>query len=119
MIPRFSVVIPTYNRVAPLSVVLGDIMSQSWNTFEVIVVNDGSVDATTSQLRRSQDPRIRVVESEHVGRCRARNLGADASTGEWLIFLDDDDRVASDWLESYASACADPSVGLVCCAAQF
>jgi glycosyltransferase involved in cell wall biosynthesis len=113
--PRFSVVIPTHDRAVSLRLALDDLFAQELADFEVIVVVDGSTDSTTTELSRISDPRLQVVARKNEGPCRARNAGAAAARGEWLVFLDDDDRVAPDWLAIFEEHVRDPEVGLVCC----
>ena len=116
--PRFSVVIPTWNRADSLRLALGDVLKQEFGDLEVIVVVDGSTDSTLVDLSPAIDDRLRVLSQPNGGRCRARNAGAAAASGEWLVFLDDDDRVASEWLGVLDEHGHDPSVGLVCCGAE-
>ena len=92
-----SVVIPTMNKVDLLARTLAALKVQDIGRpgeWEVVVVNDGSTDATAEFLADQRDwsgPRLRVVRPErNVGRARARNLGARAAAGRYLLFLDDD-----------------------------
>jgi len=92
-----SVVIPTMNKVALLTRTLAALQIQksgSVEPWEVVVVNDGSTDGTADFLAgqlRWQQPSLRVVSPpQNVGRARARNLGAQAAQGRYLLFLDDD-----------------------------
>jgi glycosyltransferase involved in cell wall biosynthesis len=113
--PRFSVVIPTHNRVAALQHAIDDVLAQTFPDLEVIVVDDGSTDGTAAILSTISDARLRFLVREQGGPSRARNAGAAAARGAWLTFLDDDDRVADDWLSVFEEHSADPAVGLVCC----
>ncbi len=114
--PRFSVVIPTHNRAATLRFALADVLAQGFTDFEVIVVVDGSTDTTVTDLADLSDRRLHVIVREPGGPCRARNVGAAAARGEWLVFLDDDDRVQPDWLCVLEQHSNDTKVGMVCCA---
>jgi glycosyltransferase involved in cell wall biosynthesis len=88
-----SVVIPTRNRWALLeSCALPSALSQTRVDLEVVVVDDGSTDATPGWLERLDDARVRVLRHPRSrGRAAARNTGIGAARGAWIAFLDDDD----------------------------
>ncbi|HEY2069876.1 MAG TPA: glycosyltransferase [Rhizomicrobium sp.] len=89
--PRFSVVIPVYNRAIPLRRAIDSVLAQSCQDFEIVVVDDGSVDDPESTVRVFSDPRIRFVRQENRGGGAARNAGIDAACGDYVAFLDSDD----------------------------
>jgi GT2 family glycosyltransferase len=90
--PNVSVVLPTWNRRATLSRALASAFAEP-ETLEVIVVDDGSTDGTLEALASRAEPRLQVIAREHTGNVAAlRNLAASAARGEWLAFLDSDDR---------------------------
>ena len=100
MTPRVSVVVPTRDRLKKLQRALSGVDSQRFRDFEVIIVDDGSVDATVPWLR-AQCPRVRVLAMEKPGgAARARNHGLDLARGELIAFLDDDDF----WQPAYLEA---------------
>ncbi len=115
--PAFTVVIPTFNRAPALSTVLGSVLAQTFDDFEVVVVDDGSSDDTSEVVRRSTDPRVRYIHQENAGGCAARNNGAAHATGRFLSFLDDDDSVLPGWLEAFAEALRPPESAVACCGA--
>lgn len=88
--PRFSVVIPTYDRVDLLRRTLDSVFAQEYTDFEVIVVDDGSRDATSELLRELGD-RVRGLRQENQGPSAARNLGIAQARGEYVCTLDSDD----------------------------
>ena len=89
--PRVSVIIPTFNRAAPVREAVASVLAQTCRDFELLVVDDGSTDATLEALA-SFFGEIRLLRtSRRRGVSAARNLGAAASRGEWLAFLDSDD----------------------------
>ncbi len=96
--PAVSVVVPTYDRMGMLAEALASVASQTFRDFEVIVVDDGSKDATF-QLVRS-NPQVRYLALAHCGVAAARNAGIDAAKGDWIAFLDSDDL----WLPHKLSA---------------
>lgn len=88
--PMFSVVVPTYNREGMVVETLESIYAQRFTDYEVIAVNDGSKDGTLGVLR-AHEPRIRVIDQANKGLAGARNTGAAAARGRYVIFLDSDD----------------------------
>ncbi len=90
--PEVSVVIPTHNRRDLLETTVGSALAQRDVEFEVIVVDDGSTDATPRWLAQIRDSRLRFVRRESPGgAARARNMGIEHARAPWIAFLDDDD----------------------------
>ena len=84
--------IPTYNRVLLLQKAITSILAQTYNNWELVVVDDGSTDGTPQLIKSMTDRRIRVVELQHSGHIGClRNAGVRAGKGEWVAFLDSDD----------------------------
>jgi glycosyltransferase involved in cell wall biosynthesis len=100
--PLFSVVIPSYNSAPTLAVALGGVLRQRFEDFEVVIVDDGSTDATSDFLATVRDPRVRLIRQEHRGESVARNLGIAQSRGKFVVFLDSDDQVFEPWLRAFA-----------------
>lgn len=90
MTPRFSVVIAVWNGAATIGRAIESVTAQTWPAHELIVVDDGSTDATPGVLARFGS-RLRRVRQENAGAAAARNAGARLATGDWLAFLDADD----------------------------
>jgi GT2 family glycosyltransferase len=101
MTPRFSVVIPAFNAAATLARAIESVRAQSWPAHEIIVVDDGSTDATAGIARQFGDV-VRLIQQNNSGVSVARNAGAAAATGDWLAFLDADDWYAPDRLKLHA-----------------
>ena len=93
--PRLSVVVPVYNVEEYLDDCLLSLDMQDCRDFEAVCVNDGSTDASRSILERwaRAKPWIRIVDTENGGPSRARNLGIRAASGDYVCFLDSDDRL--------------------------
>jgi glycosyltransferase involved in cell wall biosynthesis len=87
--PLVSVIIPTFNRAWILLEAIESVLSQTFENYELIVVDDGSTDNTRLLLKACKD--IRVVSQENKGVSAARNRGIEAATGDYLAFLDSDD----------------------------
>jgi glycosyltransferase involved in cell wall biosynthesis len=89
--PFFSVVVPTYNREQIVCRCVDSILRQSFEDFELVVVDDHSSDGTLAVLERYDDPRLRVVAHEHNrGITPSRYTGVANSTGEWVVIVDSD-----------------------------
>src|SRR5512139_3834983 len=88
--PLVSVVIPTYNRAWCLRQAVDSVLAQEFGDFELIVVDDGSTDATADLLAAYAD-RIRVLRQANHGVSAARNAGIAAARGGLFAFLDSDD----------------------------
>jgi len=95
MKPRVSVVIPAFNRWRLLAEAIDSVLAQSYRDFELIVVDDGSTDATASELAKLAS-RLQFFVTERRGVSAARNLGVSQSRGHYIAFLDSDDL----WLNS-------------------
>ena len=88
--PRISVVIPNYNHAAYIVETLDHIVRQTLRDWELVVIDDGSTDASLEILSRYQS-RLRVLRSEHRGPAAARNIGIAATDAEYIAFIDADD----------------------------
>ena len=91
--PRFSIVIPVYNAASYLDSCLGSLAAQSFDNFEVVCVDDGSTDSSSTLLEAHAqiDSRLRIVRKTNGGPSSARNVGIDAAVGDYVVFLDSDD----------------------------
>ncbi len=111
---RFSVVIPTFNRAHTIERPLNSLLSQTYEDFEILVIDDGSTDETKDVVRKSGSERIQYHWQSNRGRCAARNKGAELSRGEFVAFVDSDDEVHPSWLQRFAETLT-PDTGIVCC----
>ena len=91
--PLISVIIPAYNAELWIAESIGSVLAQTWRELEVIVVDDGSQDATPEIVAGIGDPRVRLIRQENRGQCVALNLGVTEARGAYIKFLD-----ADDWL---------------------
>jgi glycosyltransferase involved in cell wall biosynthesis len=101
MNPRFSVIIPAFNAAATLARAVESVRAQSWPAHEIIVVDDGSTDATAETARHLGDG-VHLIQQSNSGVSVARNAGASAATGDWLAFLDADDWYEPDRIKLHA-----------------
>ncbi|HMR45781.1 MAG TPA: glycosyltransferase family 2 protein [Bacteroidia bacterium] len=91
--PFFSVIMPVYNRADLVKDSIASVLSQRFDDFELICIDDGSTDNTLLVLKEiaKKDKRIKLISHQNRGRCAARNEGINAAYGEWIAFLDSDD----------------------------
>jgi glycosyltransferase involved in cell wall biosynthesis len=90
MVPLVSIIVPTYNRAALVPEAVASVEAQTFRDFEILVVDDGSTDATLKALAPWAGVRV-LRRRSRGGVAAARNLGVAAARGEWLAFLDSDD----------------------------
>ena len=110
-----SVVIPTYNRALSLGQALGTVTMQTLAPREIIVVDDGSSDATAKMIHE-RFPNVHYVYQRHAGVSAARNRGVRAANGAWIGFLDSDDAWVPAKLQRQADAWrSDPGYRLIHC----
>ena len=105
--PAVSVIIPVFNRAWCLETTLQSVWDQTFRNFEVIVVDDGSTDGTPALMRQFPEVRVHRWEDNR-GVSSARNWGIQMARGEWICFLDSDDRwvenklqVQVDWMQAH------------------
>lgn len=98
--PKISIILPVYNQEEYLSKCLESIIKQTFADFEILLVDDGSLDSSPwlCDSWKEKDCRIRVFHTKNGGVSSARNYGIDQSRGEYIVFIDPDDYVASDYL---------------------
>ncbi len=101
-----SIIVPIYNARKFIRRTAGDILRQTFRDIEVIFVDDGSDDGSGKILDRLaiRDERVRVIHQENAGTAGARNAGITASSGKYLMFMDDDDRIPRGYVEEYVNA---------------
>ncbi len=104
MKPFFSVIIPTFNRADLLASAITSVLAQSFDDWELIVVDDGSTDHTSAIVHSFADDRITYIWQENGQLNAARNRGVSAATGLYICFCDDDDSYLPNHLSVHHSA---------------
>ena len=113
----FSIVIPLYNKAHTVVGTIESVLDQTFQEFEIVVVDDGSTDDGAKIIARHfTDPRIRIVTQEQRGPGPARNRGVEEAVHELIAFLDADDLWLSDFLMTMKKAVDEfPDAGTYCC----
>ena len=93
--PLISVIVPCYNQAQYLDECLQSVLDQTYQNWECIIVNDGSPDNTEEIALQwtAKDPRFTYLKKENGGLSSARNAGIEVAQGEWIQFLDCDDKI--------------------------
>jgi len=100
--PQFSIIVPVYNVEQYLKTCVDSILEQTYNDFELILVDDGSPDNCSAICDEYAkiDSRVHVIHQENRGLSAARNAGLDAAVGKFVCFVDSDDSVKNNLLET-------------------
>jgi len=120
--PLVSVVMPAFNAAKTIGVAVRSVLAQSFPGFELIVVDDGSTDATAAEAQAAAngDERVRVLDLPHGGIVAALNAGIAAARGELIARMDADDEMRPRRLEAQVALLAErPDVGVVGCLVEF
>lgn len=120
--PLFTVLIPTYRRAGLLPRALESVLAQTWEDFELLVVDDASPDHTVDVVAAVDDPRVRLLRRPtNGGAAASRNTGFAAARGRWVTLLDDDDEYRPGFLARTREVLAEapPEVALTWCGVRW
>lgn len=112
-----SVIVPVYNAAQYINRCVSSIQAQTYNNFELILVNDGSTDNSLERCKelKKKDSRIKVIERKNGGASAARNTGLNLATGEYVVFVDADDFVSNKYLENLYRSVKESRCDIVQC----
>ena len=113
--PLVSVIMPTFQRAEVITSAIRSVVAQTYENWELVIVDDGGLDDTEAIVQRISDPRITYIRlRENVGQAQARNSGIENSTGEVIAYLDSDDTWDPGFLTvSVGALQADPEIDMV------
>ncbi|MDD2523563.1 MAG: glycosyltransferase family 2 protein [Endomicrobiaceae bacterium] len=98
--PFFSIIIPLYNKENYIIRTITSVLNQTFQDFEIIIINDGSTDNSLQIAKKIIDPRIKIFNQKNLGVNNARNAGIKKSKGLFIAFLDSDDAFTPTFLET-------------------
>ena len=116
--PGFSIIMPTYNREFCICNAVNSVLNQTYQNFELIIVDDGSTDGTENLVlkkykREIEQGKIKYIKGKNGGVCKARNIGLAVAQNEWIAYIDSDNEIVPEFLEIFAANILDhPTIKL-------
>lgn len=113
--PLFSIILPCFNAEKYIDAAIASVLRQSFQDFELIIIDDGSTDKSWDLINKASlsAPRIKKMHIENAGVSNARNLGLEVSKGQYVTFIDADDIMENNALADYHSIVSEHDVDLV------
>ena len=100
---KVSIIVPIYNAEKTVKRCIDSILNQSYKNFELLLINDGSKDQSLKVIKEYKDKRIVVIDKKNEGVARTRNLGIEKATGDYIMFIDNDDYIDNDYVDTYVN----------------
>ncbi|SKB36891.1 Glycosyltransferase involved in cell wall bisynthesis [Salegentibacter holothuriorum] len=113
-----SIITPSFNRAYLLPRMIESVLRQTFKNWELIIMDDGSTDNTKEVVEAYNDSRIKYFYTENSGAADKRNQGVEKSQYEFIIFLDSDDEVVSNWLTEFVHQIRKNKANIVSCGGQ-
>lgn len=119
--PLVSIIIPIYNTEKYLSSCLDSILNQSYQDLDIILIDDGSTDNSgkIADNYTKKDPRCRIFHQKNSGQSAARNLGLTKAKGEFISFIDADDKIKPDFIKNLLTPLLDSDASLSVCGMHY
>ena len=119
--PLVSVIIPCYNDGIYLNDCLNSVYNQTYKSFEIVIVNDGSTDEVTNNMLKNPSwPLAKIISKNHAGPSSARNTGITAASGKYILPLDADDKIHPTYIEKAVAILEEQeATGIVYCQAEY
>lgn len=110
-----SIITPTYNRASLIPRMINSVLNQTYEDWELVIIDDGSADNTQEVVSGFNDSRIQYFKKENSGAPHSRNIGVAKAKGEYIIFLDSDDEVKPNWLFDLYNHLKVKNTSVACC----
>lgn len=119
--PAISIIIPVYKAEKYIRKCMDSLLAQTFSDYEILLIDDGSPDGSGEicDEYETKDSRVRVFHKDNGGVSRARNLGIDNALGQWVVFVDSDDWVEPNYLQTMYEATANGPVEFVVSGIQY
>lgn len=112
--PKVSIIIPVYNVEKYIARCIESVLNQTFNDFELILINDGSKDKSLEIMNNyKNDNRVIIIDQKNMGPAKTRNKGIEEAKGEYIMFIDSDDYIDKDYIEKYTDALKEDDYDLV------
>ena len=114
---KVSLIIPAYNVKEYIRKCITSIENQTYQNYEIIIIDDGSTDGTSELIKEAAvcNSKIKVLNGNHKGVSNARNMGLDCVEGEYVTFVDSDDFLCENYLEQLVNWLEQENVDLAIC----
>ncbi len=100
-----NIIVPIYNSKKYIERCVDSILNQTYQNFELILINDGSTDNSLNVINKyKNNSKIKIIDKKNEGVAKTRNLGIDMSKGKYIMFIDNDDYIDSDYIYNYYNA---------------
>lgn len=99
--PLVSIIIPIYNSQEHLDICLKSVFNQTYTNIEIIAINDGSTDSSLDILNKYKNSKLKIYNNKNHGVAYTRNYGIKKATGDYLVFIDNDDIIDNDFVEYF------------------
>ena len=110
-----SIVVPCYNAENYIDACIDSLLNQTYRNCEIIIINDGSTDATAEKCKKYIADNINLINTKNNGVSVSRNIGISKATGKYILFVDSDDIVSNYYVEKLVYAIEHKDVDLVTC----
>ena len=120
--PKVTIIIPVFNTAQYLSTCLNSVISQTYQNLEIIVIDDGSTDTSPNIISEyaKKDNRIKIITQKNQGQSTARNTGLKNARGDYVSFIDSDDKVSNTFIEQLLQPYLNhPNVALTVCGVHY
>lgn len=111
---KISIIVPVYNAEANIEKCINSILNQTYQDFELILINDGSKDNSLKVIKKYEtNSKIKIIDQKNHGVAYTRNLGVKKASGKYIMFIDNDDYIDNDYLERHINLVENKDVDLV------